>query len=503
MVKLDKREYCDGCHQVVKKEDSFKKHKRTFDLKNEKKETVLPIYDVDLYKRIIEDQRQLVEGQIDRKKLEGYLKNIIQNIIKCYNVNKDDICYIEDAQKTEIYYKGFLIKGQKEGYGLEYQLVHGKIPNMNQPHEMCINLTGEPYKTIWLTDRGVWRVNHRHDKNFRIYSSGKIFYQGGMNLNDREGYGKAYHTNGQLKYECNFRNNEVHDQKVKEYLSNGSLYRIANFDNGKPYGFIKEYTFYGKLRSCGFSKPNKKDSKYDEYYKTRETYGIFDYIPQHTCWEGFAQKYEDNGLFNYIGQMRGIDQNGYGIMFNQEIKIKYEGIFVRGLLEGRKEKVYYRGNLVYKGNMKRGQHNGYGKEFNKNGRLIYAGKFVNGYRIGEGISFCENGKSHQLNWTGRREFSVPLRDYSKFLEDFMHCQCDECKEIYESMDQYLYNYPKTLKDNQDGMMSFITNLQGQGPLVIAKIRVRGYNTSAVSYSDSDDYGDDDIVELVDIPMFWF
>lgn len=110
--------------------NSYNKYKKIINFKNEA-QSILHIYDVDLYSQILKQQEQLLSYQKNRalkmrkgiaEDIDGdnqdlsenektkLINKIKNNICKCYDIPKDDIYYSNESQPKKVkeyFYIGF------------------------------------------------------------------------------------------------------------------------------------------------------------------------------------------------------------------------------------------------------------------------------------------------------------------------------------------------------------------------------------------------------------
>ena len=84
-------------------------------------------------------------------------------------------------------------------------------------------------------------------------------------------------------------------------------------------------------------------------------------------------------------------------MYYKNGKIKYEGDFVNGKIEG-EGKYFSENGEYYIGQWSNGRQHGKGKMYYKNGNIRYEGDFINGKIEGEGKYISENGEYYIGQW---------------------------------------------------------------------------------------------------------
>ena len=89
--------------------------------------------------------------------------------------------------------------------------------------------------------------------------------------------------------------------------------------------------------------------------------------------------------------------HGKGVLYHDNGKIKYEGVFEDDNFQGKGKLYDINGNVLYegdfsngyyyKGEKKDGKKNGKGIEYYDNGKVAYEGDFVDDKRVGNGKSY--------------------------------------------------------------------------------------------------------------------
>ena len=491
-----KRDFCKTCFQEVKKENSYQKYKKTFEITGDQTTQTISIYDQELYKQIIEDQKRLLKGHIEETHVPAFLQTIIANMAKCFQVKASEIFYLPQAEMNEHNFAGFVIRNQKEGFGLEYE----KLTRFNAPGRqgelflsnealptgmIAIEVNGQRMQQNEVNKikyEGVFRLGQKHGCECKIFKNSRLVYEGGQDMGVKEGNGKSYFSNGNLQFEGNFKSGKIDGAKIKEFHDNGQLKRICNFDNGKPYGLHKEYDRFGSLTNKG-NAVIKKNWKYDMFYRGKQTNmaGFFEQRPRDetaTNWDGYTTTYFINGTPQFIGNMIDGRKIGEGTVFSKLGQLLEKGNFVDNYLQGRKETLYVNGKVHYRGNVRTGLKWGYGKEYNTDGQLVYAGEFIQSMRNGDGTVYClRTGNERQATYERGTEISARRVD-----EDPTECDCPMC-QIVEAIGDV--NAMEAVVHVDDG---------GEQPVFRRGIILVGNDEEDSSFVENDDEDDEDEFE---------
>lgn len=240
------------------------------------------------------------------------------------------------AYENGEYYKGQWLNDQKNGIGIEYN---------------------ESSKKIKIIYEGTF-INNKYNKGILHYEDGKK-YIGQFKNDKKNGIGEEYDKNNIKIYEGQFRNDEYFG-KGKLY-ENGQLVYDGEWKNSKKHGEGKQYQngiviYNGKFENNEYSGHG--------YY----------------C---------NNGVIEYVGYWKNGKKNGKGKQYYENSKLKYDGYFVDGNLEG--ECIYYdiSGNPLYSGGWKNNKRNGIGIKYEDN-KIVYEGDFIDDKFHGNGKSYYKN-----------------------------------------------------------------------------------------------------------------
>ena len=187
--------------------------------------------------------------------------------------------------------------------------------------------------------------------------------------NCQDGFGKIFHTNGQVKYEGQFQGGKFHGKGLS-FFQSGNLRYEGCFENGQPKGEGKLYHKDGKTLFIEGEFNGKFLNGKGKMYQKEDTYeGEF-----------------INGLYHGFGILNGTDREG--------IRYTYEGQFQGGKFHGngilkKKGKLFYDG--VFQNNFY-----SFGKLFDvETSTLKYEGTFVNDH-MKTGTMYDTSGKKLRI-----------------------------------------------------------------------------------------------------------
>lgn len=106
--------------------------------------------------------------------------------------------------------------------------------------------------------------------------------------------------------------------------------------------------------------------------------------------EGFGILYDKEGYVRYEGDLKQDMFDGQGRLYSEDMLI-YEGNFSVNLFDGRGKVYYENGVVAYDGNLVQGAYDGEGKLYRPDGSLMYKGDFQAGLYHGYGIELDEAG----------------------------------------------------------------------------------------------------------------
>ena len=321
---------------------------------------------------------------------------------------------------------------------------------------------GFNYKIILENgDYYIGEIKHKlkNGKGKLYYSNGNIKYDGEFVDDKFEGYGKYIEENGRY-YIGKWKNNKMHG-KGKYLISKGYIFSNTLFEgeylNGIRWnGKGKEYydNDNDKIKFEGEYLDGKRNGKmYDLEYKKiwdldaingkakiyfdNGKLGIEVDYPNGEI-SGKGKEYYNDGTLYFKGEYLNGKRNGKGKAYYHNGKIEFEGEYSNGLRNGRAKEYHLNGELEFEGEYLNGKRNGNGKEYNISGQLEFEGEYSNGkrwngkgkeYRYGE-LKF-EGEYLNGKRWNGKvKEYTCG--DFLKFEGEYLNGKRNGYgKEYYE------------------------------------------------------------------------
>ena len=235
----------------------------------------------------------------------------------------------------------------------------------------------------------------RYNKSFQNKMNINIFNykekSGRYIIYETKKKGKEYDCyNDILLYEGEYLN-ELKNGKGKEYYPNGQLKFEGEYLKGKRYGEGREYD-YGGLIFEGNYINNIKDGVGKEFYSKGISLFNINNTYEHQKFFDINDYYSNNRLKFYGVYLNGKKWSGIGFdLFN---KIIYE------LKEGNGSVKEYNehNSLIFDCKYTNGEKDGIGREYEPNGALLFEGIFLNGKKW-NGYSYCNdiNHTSFNIN----------------------------------------------------------------------------------------------------------
>ena len=321
--------------------------------------------------------------------------------------------------------------------------------NFNKTLQGKFEINIEDYKKFGNRTKII--ENNGLGKEYKLNTDILIFE--GEYLNGKKnGKGKEYYENGQIKFEGEYLNGKIiegkgYDDKANEFLiieknGNGTEYfkngRIQfegkyyngkrwngigyNYEGKKEYeikygkGYIKEYGYNGQKLYEGNYIDGKRNGKGKEYLSFNESLNLkkeFFQIKHQSLTLGYFKIFE--------GEYINGERNGNGKEYYENKQVRFEGEYLNGKIwngkgyDNKGEEVYeikdgkgyikeynYAGELIFEGEYLNGERNGKGKEYglkitddflNRYKTIItFEGEYLNGKRNGKGKEYYEDGK---------------------------------------------------------------------------------------------------------------
>ena len=255
------------------------------------------------------------------KKIVSFINDKYKNFKNIIIKEEDELCSDENNEKIQNFNK--LLKDYKF-----------------ENNDQSIN------KFIDLTQRSI--MNNNIENEYIEFSNTElIIYRGEVSKGTRirNGKGKEFYLNGELKYEGEYFNDK-REGKGKEYSEEGELIFIGKYKEGEHWNGIKKI--------------------FEEFEDENEQ--VIKYV-------------------KYISQIKKGKMNGKCKEFDKEGNLIYEGEFSEGKRNG-DGKEFFKNNVQFEGEFKEGKKwKGNGNEYNEKGNLLFNGTYQNGKRY--------NGKAYK------------------------------------------------------------------------------------------------------------
>ena len=225
-------------------------------------------------------------------------------------------------------------------------------------------------------------------KTYFEYLNGKLWNMKQYDINNNiineiingKGSIKLYHYNGNLRIE-EYLNGE-RNGKCKEYNIEGNIIHECEYLNGKKTGKEKVYNYKGELKKdCEYLNDKIWNGYIKEYFKDGLIKAEKEYI-NGKLWK--IQIYDKN---NRNIKYELINGNGFGVVYDYDDKLIFEGEYLNGVRNGKGKEYYNNGKLKYEGEYLNGKRSGIGKEYinyrNFPSIAKFEGEHLNGERNGK------------------------------------------------------------------------------------------------------------------------
>jgi len=284
---------------------------------------------------------------------------------KEYEYNYREECY-------KIIYEGEYLNGERNGKGKEYDSTYDKKYLLKFEGEY---LNGKIWDGKGYNKEGNLEFEIKNGKGFiKEYINWNKIFEGEYLNGIRNGKGKEFYHNDDLKFEGEYLNGKIWNGKGYNNKDGELEFEIKN---GK--GYIKEYDEYGKLEFEGEYLNGERNGKGKEFV---------DY-------EGSRKK---NRLVRFKGEYLNGKRNGKGKeYYNGELE--FEGEYLNGKRNGKGKEYFYHSyepNLKFEGEYLNGERNGKGKEYydieddNKQNKIMFEGEYLKG-KIWNGKGYNKDG----------------------------------------------------------------------------------------------------------------
>ena len=259
--------------------------------------------------------------------------------------------------------------------------IYDTLKSLNESKNLSITENKLNYLSDTNCQKGI------KDENGIIKYENGNYYQGEEKDCKRNGKGKEYYKNGDVKYDGDWIDDlpegegkyididgkyyvgqfkrGVKNGKGAEYDKDNNLRYEGDFINGKYEGNGKLIYANGECYN-GLFKDGLKYGKGTYYYKNGKVKYEGDFI--NDVIEGNGKLISENNYY-YIGEIKNNSLNGKGILYYKDDRVRYKGEFLNGKYEWNGQLTLENG-ITYKGLFKNGLRNGKGIYCNKKGDII-------------------------------------------------------------------------------------------------------------------------------------
>ena len=420
------------------------------------------------------------------RSIGSYINGKLDGPYKSYNENgalSSEGQYVKDSSEGEwkfFYPSGKLkerrnyLADKEEGLHQEY-FENGQLIVAYNTHKAKITSEatffaqdGKPYAKL-LYDNGILKLAQYFDKAGHQLSSAELkdkkiditsytaagnkrehFYSN--DLGDYEGPDTTFYSNGTVSATGNYTKGETEGMLVNYYMK-GIKKSEVNMVNGKQNGYYKSYHLNGQVESEGWMVDDQSEGEwlfYDElgrltgrsYFHEGELSGY------HEEYDGannltLEEEYKGGWLINLRqfskGKVIGVDSfpktsgpyktyfangklKGEGTYINGELEGKYTGYYFDGSVEfvsynkhGYRDSAYvdyyYGGNKSTEGYFKFGERTGTWKHYNEQGKLEDLSQYANDQLNGEKISYLPDGTKYTSKHYKNDQLDGPLQEF--------------------------------------------------------------------------------------------
>jgi len=260
-------------------------------------------------------------------------------------------------------------------------------------------------------------------------SKNKLIFEGEYLNGKRNGKGKEYSENGEIKFEGKYLNGLKNGKGIEYYFKKYFYQKKeikfeGQYLNGLRNGKGKEYYKDEYLKFEGKYLNGLRNGKGKEY----KIYKFFDYDYNYA-----NDYYEYDAYFSKLsfeGKYLNGKRNGKGKEYYKNGKLKFKGEYLNGLKIGKGKEYYEKifwerknGGIKFEGEYLNGLKNGKGKEYYENGEIKFEGEYLNGLKNGKWNEYYKNGEikfeGEYLNgkrWDGKiYKYNYKIKECTPFL----------------------------------------------------------------------------------------
>ena len=256
-----------------------------------------------------------------------------------------------------------------------YKLLNGKYIKYESDK---IGKLYNAYNNILIYE-GDYLKGKRQGKGKEYFDEGNLKFEGEYLNWKRNGKGKEYDIYGKLKFEGEYLDGK-RNRKGKEYDIYGNIIYEGEYYNGKrSKGKGKEFDIYGNLVFEGEFLNGEINGKGKHYNIKREIIFEGEYL-NGKIWKGKGKEYDIYEQLRFEGEcLNGKKWNGKEFDKNGNIISQINN--GKGII-----KEYYNDFIKFEGEYIDGERKG--KEYDDNGKLIFEGEYLNG----------QNGMEKYMIW---------------------------------------------------------------------------------------------------------
>lgn len=201
----------------------------------------------------------------------------------------------------------------------------------------------------------------------------------------KDGYWKEYFTEGKLKEEGQYVNDNKHGRWLSYYI-NGNKKQIMFYENGLAHGRVRMYYENGNVSEEGEWNGKEKFwvGEYKYYYENGNPSYLWNYDETGKR-TGVQRYFHENGNLSIEGEWKDGAEAGVMKKYYENGTLKSEARFVGGKLDVGTIKTYEKKEVEAAEGLGRFTGNGFYKSTNTNGQVAYEGiwkdgKFMDGSR---------------------------------------------------------------------------------------------------------------------------
>jgi antitoxin component YwqK of YwqJK toxin-antitoxin module len=219
-------------------------------------------------------------------------------------------------------------------------------------------------------------------KTFK-YESGNKMSEGEMKHSKEHGKWTYWHENGKTQLIC-FYSKGLPDSLWQWFDEFESPTRIGNYKNGFEHGIWMNYYNNGNVSDSGGYFEGRMDGEWKYKFENGNLYqiGYFKRNLQDSIWK----TYYENGKLNSKGEMNEGNPSGTWSNYYDNGQLASNIVYISINATNIEEAWDREGNQIVENG------NGFYKSFSNSGQLILKGKVENGLKVGEWVTYFENGK---------------------------------------------------------------------------------------------------------------